>query len=477
MKTTPLEEFRKISAVPRRSYYNDKIIAYTLEYARELGFETFYDEKNKNVLIRKEASPGKEERPGIVLQGHLDMVQATDEGIVHDWDNEGIELIFDGDTVTANGTTLGADDGSAFALAFALLQDEELQHPPLEVLLTTDEEVGMISVRNADLSYLKGKYLLNIDSGAEGHFVTGCCGGKTLTVSVPAEKEEREGCFYTFTVSGLKGGHSGGEIRKERANALKVLGRVLAAVSEKYDFRIADITAEGKDNAICKEASCDLLLPAACSLEELQVVAEEKQAEFRHIFRLSDPEISVCVQEKGKGRADCLTKERTENMVFLLRTLPFGLLHQEQALDGRVETSCNLGLIIKSEESISIVISLRSSVEERIRETEEMIQALSDICGAVVTGDGKAYPAWLPDTESPLIPVFHDLYVKIFGEEPVIGPVHAGLECGYILKNSNLDAAISFGPKMSGVHTTQETLYISSLNRMYDFVKAVIESL
>ena len=476
MNTTPLDEFRKISAVPRRSYYLDKIITYCLEYAKELGFETYYDEKNKNVLIRKDASIGKEDCPGIVLQGHLDMVAQTDEGIVHDWDNEGIELIEDGDIITANGTTLGADDGVAFALAFALLQDEDFKHPPLEVLLTTNEEVGMDSVKDADLSFLKGKYLINLDGGRDTGFVIGCCGGKLLKVFVPDEREEMQGAVYSIAVSGLHGGHSGIEIGAERANALKVMGRVLSDVSKEFDFKIAEITAEGKDNAICKAASCTLVFTNLTAGEDLKNLVRKTEVKLRSIFRLTDPDISVCIKEMGKKSISVLTGERTENLVFLLLNLPFGVLHHDQSLDGSIETSCNPGLIEKTEDGYGIVVSIRSSVEERMEEVTEQVKSLSRICGVRAAEDGKAYPAWLPDPDSPLIPLFHDMYVRMYGKVPSIRPVHAGLECGYILKNSNLEAAISAGPKISGEHTTKETLSISSLNRMYEFLKAVIES-
>ena len=238
MRTTALEEFKKISAVPRRSYYNEKIVAFCLEHAKELGLETYYDEKNMNVLIRRPAAKGKEDHPGIVLQGHLDMVEQTDPDIQHDWDNDGLELVIDGDTLSANGTTLGADNGVAAAIAFALLQDETLQNPPLEVLLTTNEEVGMDSVKDADLSYLKGKYLFNLDGGEEGCFVTGCCGGQTLKISIPEEREDVSGSAYTLTVTGLNGGHSGIEIGTERANAIKLLGQLLFDLSKKYNVYI-----------------------------------------------------------------------------------------------------------------------------------------------------------------------------------------------------------------------------------------------
>ncbi len=480
MKTTPLEEFKRISAVPRRSDHNEKIVAYCLERGKELGLETYYDEKNMNVLIRKPAVPGKEDHPGIVLQGHLDMVEQTNPGIEHDWDNEGLELIIDGDTVTANGTTLGADDGVAPAISFALLSDESLENPPLEVFLTTNEEVGMDSVKDADLSYLKGDYLFNLDSGEEGVFVTGCCGGRLLKVWVPEEREEMDGSAYTLTVSGLNGGHSGIEIGTERANAIKVLGQVFYDLSKKYDFRITDVTAEGKDNAISKEASADLVVLDEHYATDMAALVKESEEKLRQTFRLTDPDLSISVKTRGnctvKADTNSLTKERTTALWNLMMLLPFGVLHHDQALDGNIETSCNLGLIEKGEKGYGINVSIRSSVTERGQEVEDTVHSIAALCKAEVEAAGKAYPAWLPDPSSPLIPLFKEMFKKMYGKDASVGPVHAGLECGYILSNSNLKAAIATGPEIRDEHTTKESLSISSLNRTYDFMKALIEN-
>lgn len=477
MKTTALEEFKKISAVPRRSYHNEKIVAYCLEHAKELGFETYYDEKHVNVLIRRPAASGKEDRPGIVLQGHLDMVEQTDAGVTHDWDNDGLELVFDGDTLTANGTTLGADNGVAAAIAFALLQDETLENPPLEVLLTTNEEVGMDSVKDADLSYLQGKYLFNLDGGGEGCFVTGCCGGQTLKIRIPEEKEEVSGSAYTLTVTGLNGGHSGMEIGTERANALKVLGQLFFDLSKKYELYITDIRANGKDNAICKEACADIIIKDADKAEEPEMLIKESEKKIRRVFRLTDPDLSV--QLAAKGPVENLlsyTKEQSRKLTVLLQNLPFGVLHHDQSMDGSIETSCNLGLVEKDEKGNAIIASIRSSVAERIKEVADRISSLAVLCGGSAESDGKAYPAWLPDPDSPLIPLFSNKYREMYGKEALVGPVHAGLECGYILANSNLEAAISAGPDIADEHTTKESLSIGSLERTFEFIKAVIES-
>ncbi len=477
--TTALEEFKKICAVPRRSYHNEKIVDYCIGRAKELGLSWYYDEKNVNVVIRKEAAKGKEDRPGIVLQGHLDMVAQQDPKVEHDWENEGLELIENGDILTAKGTTLGADDGVAAAIAFALLQDETLQNPPIEVLLTTNEEVGMDSVRDADLSYLNGKYLFNLDSGREGEFVTGCCGGKSIKAVIPLEKEETDGAAYSVKVTGLKGGHSGIEIGTERANALKVLGQVFYDLGKKYDFRITDLTAEGKDNAISKEASSDFVITTEHVTTDIAVAVKETETMLRKIFRKSDPDLKIEVTTRGNCRCKAETRSLNEKasrgLAFLLQQLPFGVLYHDQSMDGSIETSCNIGLVEKTEDTIGIVLSIRSSVEERIEEITGRIDSLCQLAGATLTQGQKAYPSWLPDPDSPLIGLFRDIFVRIYGKEPKIGPVHAGLECGYILSNSGIEAALATGPSISGEHTTDEALSISSLQRTYEFIKTVIE--
>ena len=484
--TTALEEFRKICAVPRCSFHNDKILAYCMQRAEEMGLFCYFDEKNKNLLIRKEAAPGKENRPGVVLQGHLDMVAQTDEGVSHDWEQEGIELLEEGDLLTAAGTTLGADDGVAPAIAFAMLSDETLQNPPLEVLLTTDEEVGMRSVKEADLSYINGKYLLNLDSGREGVFVNGCCGGETICVRIPENKEDAEGSAYTISVSGLSGGHSGIEIGMEKANALKILGEVLHDLGKQYDFRITGISAEGKDNAISKAASLDLVVLNDHFTADLALLVNQTEERLRTIFRKTDKDLSIQIKTRGncheKAEKYSLDANASGGLAFLLYQLPFGVLHHDQCLNGSIETSCNLGLAVHEETPsgmgyTGIIVSIRSSVEERRKQVKEHIISLAEMAGAEVVVAEKSYPAWLPDPDSPLNDILSGMYRKMYGREAVIEPVHAGLECGYILKNSSLEAAISLGPEISGEHTTKETLSVSSLQRTFDFVKAVLESL
>lgn len=470
-RETVLEEFKKFSAVPRRSYHCEKAIAYAINWAKDHGFEYIYDDKNGNVIIRKPAARGCENKPGIVLQGHLDMVPAQDEGVEHDWENQGLDLIEDGDWLKAKGTTLGADDGVALALAFSLFTDDSIKNPPMEILLTTNEEVGMESVKDADFSCLKGKYLFNLDSGPEGVFVIGCCGGHTVKARVPNKRESFKGNPYVLSISGLKGGHSGMEIHKERANAINLLGKIFNFLGKKYDYRISSLTAEGKDNAISNSLKCSFISPA--SKEEIEKAVEEKTAVIKKIYRLSDPDIIIKAEEGNAS--DALSKESSDMLSFLLLELPFGMLHREQDLSN-TETSVNMGVAETAKDAVVITISVRSSVDERADEVVDEIKGLCDICGAQLELTDKSYPAWLPDYSSPLIDLFKGIYKRMYGKDALVETVHGGLECGYILRRSNLEAAIAMGPTSQGEHTTSERLSISSLYRTYDFLKEAIEA-
>ncbi len=473
-KTAVMKEFEDICKVPRYSFHNDKIIAYCIKWAKDHGFEYIHDDTNGNVIIRKAAAPGKEDRPGIVLQGHLDMVAQTDPGVEHDWDNEGIDFYIDGDMYRAHGTTLGADDAVAPAISFALLTSPDLQNPPLEVLLTTDEEVGMLSVKDADLTVLGGRYLLNIDSGPEGVFTVGCAGGCQLQARVPNEKEPLgEGQkVYQIEIGGLKGGHSGIEITKERGNALKILGELLYAMGGQIELRICDLKAEGKDNAISDNVLCHIATSADQETVAGIVSACEKDMKF--IFREADPDLYIRVSE---GHAPFRLREQANaTLASLLHLLPFGVQHFEQSLKS-VESSLNLGLVETDERYISIIISIRSSVQERRDEICGHIRDLCRVCGAVCEEQGKSYPAWTADYDNDYLKKVSDIYKDMYGHDPVISATHGGLECGYIMTRSNIEAAIAIGPYSEGEHTTTEALSVSSLNRTFEFVKKVIETL
>ena len=471
-KTQAQIEFENFSAVPRRSFHNEKAIEYCINWAKDHGLEYFFDEKNKNLLIMKPATPGMEDKPGIALQGHLDMVAVCDEGIVHDWENEGIDLLIDGDFYTANGTTLGGDDGMAVAIAFALLSDETARHPALEVLLTTDEEVGMCSVREADLTFMKSKYMINIDSGGEGEFTVGCAGGSHIDVIVPNIREKISGNTISISVTGLQGGHSGVEITNERANALKILGDVLYSLSREVGFRICGLEAEGKDNAIQKEAGVVIVTDE--TPVRISELIERCKKKIRRKFRLADPDIDIRIS--STRCEDALCEKESESLMALLHLLPFGVHHFDQNLKF-IETSMNVGPVTKDERGIAITCMIRSSVGERSEEVQDMLRHICSLTGAEYVDKNETYPAWLPDFDTYLLKQMSAVYEEMYGVKPRAVSTHGGLECGYILANSNIEEVVALGPDCYDEHSTNERLSIPSLNRTYDFVKAVVERL
>ncbi len=459
-KAPVLQEFEKISAVPRRSYYNDKILAYCVSWAEENNFEYIFDKEAGNILIKKPASPGKENRPAVCLQGHLDMVAVSNPGIVHDWDNEGIDLIYEGDYVKGNGTTLGADNGVAAAIGFAVFKDETVHNPPLELLLTTDEEVGMSSVKNGDLSFVNAKYLLNLDSGPEGCFTTGCCGGDHVKAVVKNEREAVPGKAYKITLSGFKGGHSGMEITGERANALKVLGEVLYDLSHKCDFRISSLKSEGKDNAISNNAECVVITEA---LEDVICGSiSETFAAVKNKYRITDPDILIEIA--GTKAENALTKDKTFALAALLHLMPYGVQNFEQTLDF-VETSANVGPVDSDENEISIHSSIRSSVYERNLEVMGKIDGICRLCGAEMVKLDNSYPAWRSNPDSEFLRIVCDIYENKYGKRPETVPTHGGLECGYIMAKTGLEGAVAIGPDNQGEHTPDEKLSVCSLVR------------
>ncbi len=472
-KTQVQIEFEKICAVPRYSGHNEKIIAYCIREAEALGYKTACDICG-NVVIKVPAAPGKEKGTPLVLQGHLDMVAAKVPESSHDFDNDPIDVKIDGDYYYAEGTTLGADDGAAPAICFALLRDKSLNNPPLEILLTNDEEIGMLSVRDADLNFLEGRYLINLDNEEDGYFVIGCCGGTGVKLSVPVEKESVSGNRYKVRIDGLEGGHSGQEIDRQRANAIKLMGQFLFELSEITDFRLISVKAVGKDNIIANNCEAEFVAPAD-DAAKISGLADRLQKNFAFVYRETDKNINVKTVplESFNGNAAC--KNSTDKLASVLLQLPYGVIALEQQNFSKVETSANIGVIETTESTIDITVSIRSSVDQRLEMVVNLIKDLRRTLG-LEPEIVKEYPAWLPDFDSPLIEPVRNLWKKMYGTEPVFDSIHAGLECGVIMGNSRIEAAISMGPQMEAIHTVNERLSISSLNRYYDFVKALVES-
>lgn len=463
--------FEQISRIPHGSGNTGAISDYCVSFAKEHNLKYIQDEAG-NVIIFKEASKGYEESETVIIQGHMDMVCEKENGVDIDFEKDGLELYVDGDFLKARGTTLGGDDGIAIAYAFAILDDDSLMHPPLEVVITVDEEIGMLGAGKIDISMLKGRKLLNIDSEEEGIFLTSCAGGLQAECTLPIMRMQEDGILYEIKVTGLQGGHSGAEIHKERGNAIALIGRVLDSLSKEIPFSLGTLQGGLKDNAIPREAACTILLPKESSKEKEKTlfdIIESIDKELKHEFRNSDKEVEVCCRKLGQSKEDVLDSISLTKVVFMLRVMPCGVQNMSMDIEGLVETSLNAGIMKLEKDKFTLHFSVRSSVTSRKYEVADRLTFLTEFLGgdAVVSGD---YPAWEYKADSPMRDRIANIYRDLFQKEPQIQAIHAGLECGIFSgKIKDLDC-ISLGPEMYDIHTPKERLCISSTERVWKLI-------
>ncbi|MCR5793667.1 MAG: aminoacyl-histidine dipeptidase [Lachnospiraceae bacterium] len=466
--------FEEISNVPRPSYKEDKISAYLVEFAKKHNLEYHQDEL-KNVIIIKEATEGYENEEGYIIQGHMDMVCEKEPDYEIDFENDPLSLMVNGDFIEAKGTTLGGDDGIAVAYALALLASKDIPHPRLEVVITVSEEVGMEGAAGIDLSMIKSRRLLNIDSEDEGIFLTSCAGGSSAKCSVPLVFEQRKGVRYSIKVDGFMGGHSGTEIDKCRANANIFMGRLLHGISRELNFGLSDIHGGSKENAIPRECQAEVIVKEKDE-EKLVATVKELGAVIAKEFATADPSIKVTVTKEsvnGEEATYMLAKESEEMIILLLNTLPSGIQAMSANIKGLVETSLNLGIMEIQKDRFILRYAVRSSVESAKTHLEEQLKMLIGFVGGTVeiTGD---YPAWEYNPDSKMRENMIAVYKEMYGKEPIVEAIHAGLECG-ILSNKlpGLDC-ISMGPDMTDIHTTNEKLSISSTKRVWEYLCKVL---
>lgn len=459
--------FEEICAIPHGSYHTDKIADYTVNFAKTHGLEYTRD-KHNNVIIKKPASADYRGNSTVIIQGHLDMVCAKDDNVGIDFENDGLDIAHDGEFVYANGTTLGGDDAIAVAMALAVLESSAITHPNLECVFTTDEEVGMLGATAMDMSSLKGKYMLNIDSEDEGEFTVSCAGGETLIVKFKKENSDKQ-YFHSIDIciSGLLGGHSGVEIDKGRANAVILMGKILGAVKEKTDIQLVGISGGQKDNAIPIDCHATINTnDVDLSLEIINSCRKEIINKYKNVEK--EINISADVSQARQGY-DC-------NLIEFISSVTDGVRAFSRDIDGLVETSSNLGVITENEEEVIITFSIRSSVEEEKERLHNEIKCLAKQNGATESSFGK-YPAWEYKRDSRLQNICKNVYLSQYGEEPKIAAIHAGLECGiFCNKIEDLDC-ISFGPNILDIHTTNERLDILSVSRVYRFLIEILKSI
>ena len=459
--------FEQIAAIPHGSRNTKAISDFLVNFAKEHTL-VWYQDENNNVVIVKEASAGYEAAEPIIIQGHLDMVCEKEKGVEIDFEKDGLKLYIDGDFLKAEGTTLGGDDGIAVAYALALLDSQEIAHPKLEVVITVDEEIGMLGAEAIDLSMLTGHTMLNIDSDVEGSFLTGCAGGMAVNVTLPIKRVMQSGEKVALTITGLEGGHSGSEIDKEHGNANILMGRLLRALFEETPFGIISLAGGLKDNAIPRECVTELLVPQE-NVNLVKEIADKLDIELKKEFMTADPSVCIEFEDLGKKEESILDFGSVSRVIFYLRSVPNGVQHMSQVMHGMVETSLNLGIMELKEDALHTVTSIRSSVGTRKADLLDRVTAIVELLGGEAEVEGD-YPAWEYKQDSSLRPQIAKVYKQLYGKDPVFETIHAGLECGLLSeKIKNLDC-VSFGPDNFDIHTPKERLSISSTGRVWDFI-------
>ena len=461
--------FEEMCAIPHGSYNTKAVSDWCVAFAKARGLEHYQDEMN-NVILIKEASAGYEEAEPVILQGHLDMVCEKAPGCEKDMDREGLDLAVEGDYIYAEGTTLGGDDGIAVAMALAALDDDSLPHPRLEVILTTEEEVGMDGAMALDVSPIRGRKMLNLDSEAEGIFTVSCAGGSMAACGLPVAWAPFGGDILRVQVEGLTGGHSGAEIHKGRANASMLLGRLLLAMAAETELRLVSADGGLKDNAIPVAAEA---VVAAADGRKAKAAAERMAACFQVEYRRSDPMLTVTAEEAAAAwlPMDAASTERT---LCLLACAPNGVQTMSQDIHGLVQTSLNLGILKTEENAVTASFCIRSSVDSEKEMLKDRLACLLAQLGGRVSFSGE-YPGWAYRPDSPLRELMTEVYREQYGREPKVEAIHAGLECGLLAgKLPGLDC-VSIGPDLLEIHTPREKMSISSVQRVWAFVREVLK--
>lgn len=460
--------FEELCAIPHGSRNTKAASDWCVEFAKARGLEYHQDAAN-NVIIIQEAAPGYEHAAPIILQGHLDMVCEQEPGCGKDMVREGLDLAVDGDLIYAKGTTLGGDDGIAVAMALAVLDDPTIPHPRLEVVLTTEEEIGMLGAAALDASPLRGRQLLNLDSEEEGVFTVSCAGGSLTRCTLPVKRESFADTVLKVRVSGLVGGHSGAEIHKGRANADILLGRILRTMAAETDLRLVSAGGGLKDNAIPVLAEA---VAAVSDAARAKAAAEALAAALKAEYRATDPELSVEVLPAGTAETP-MDAASTQRALCLLACAPNGVQEMSQDIPGLVQTSLNLGILETSERSLSAAFCVRSSVASQKEMLHDRLRCLTEQLGGTVdiTGD---YPAWEYCRDSALRERMVEVFQEQYGHAPRIEAIHAGVECGLLCgKLPGLDC-VSIGPDLTEIHTPREKMSISSVQRVWAFVLEVL---
>lgn len=466
--------FAEINKIPRPSHKEQKMGAFLVDFGKKHGLETLQDSTG-NVLIRKPATKGMENLKTTVLQSHMDMVCEKEAGLNFDFEKDAIQTYIDGDWLKAKGTTLGADDGIGVAMQMAILADDTIQHGPLECLFTVCEEEGLNGAMGLEAGFMKADYLINLDSEDEGLIFVSCAGGANTkaTFNVDLEDTPANQFFFKIQISGLTGGHSGDDIEKKRANANKLLARLLEAF-KKYDIRIADIQSGGLHNAIPRDGYAVACVPTQFK-ENLRVDFNVMTAEFEEEFSATEQNMRFKL-ESTQPTAKVIDKTSGNNLITALVSVPNGVLAMDQNIPDFVETSSNLASIHLNKDKVNIVTSQRSNIMSARKNASAMVRGVFSLAGAdAETGEG--YPGWKLDPNSPLLSITVEAYKRLFAKDPEIRAIHAGLECGlFSLKYPHVDM-VSFGPTLRGVHSPEERLLIPTVQKVWEHLLETLKNI
>lgn len=475
--TPPLvwKYFAEISAIPRGSKNEAAIAKYVLQTAKRLGL-TANQDRAGSVIVRKPASAGRERVASVCLQGHLDMVCEKTPDTKHDFLKDGIALKRVDGFLMADGTTLGADNGIAVAANLAIMEDKRLVHGPIEFLFTVDEETGLTGASHLEPGFVTSRILLNLDSEEEGEIYVGCAGGRDTEAQWPAtfEASPKGLAPWSITIAGLRGGHSGLEIDKNRGNALKILNRLLIAAAES-GARVSTMHGGNKRNAIPRDAAATVCVPAA-KAAAMKSAVEALAAAIAAEMASVEPNVAITVAPlKNPRRLKVLTRSVQARILRTISALPHGVMKMSSDIPGLVETSTNVAVLTTDKKGVTLITSQRSSVASEIEEIAQTVRAAFELGGAKVrASDG--YPGWKPNLASPILKVAQDTYRTMFGADPAVKAVHAGLECGIIGERYPGMDMVSFGPTMSGVHSPDEKLEVASVPKFYDFLLGILKA-
>ena len=466
--------FAQVNQIPRPSKKEEKMIEFLLDFGKKLGLETKIDEAG-NVLIRKPATPGFEDRQAIILQSHMDMVCEKNRDVEFDFSKDAIQTYVDGEWMKAKGTTLGADDGIGVAMEMALLESTDIEHGPLECVFTRDEETGLSGAEGMKSDFMNGRLMVNLDSEDEGQIFVSCAGGCRTLAQFEYKEESLPEDFFTFSlaIKGLTGGHSGDDINKKRANANKLLARFLYVSQQKYDLRLVDIQAGGLHNAIPREAWCLCAIPMK-DKENITVDWNLFQADVEEEYSVTEKTMKFVLESEAKADS-AIEKDCALRLIKALQAVYNGVFAYCQDIDDLIETSSNLASIHKKEKTIDVLSSQRSSILSARHNMAYTVAAAFELAGAKVD-IGEGYPGWKMNPNSKILAIAVEQYKKLFKKDPMVLGIHAGLECGLFSEKFPGMDMISMGPTLRGVHSPDEKLLIPTVQMVWDHLLAILKN-